>query len=249
MPDILGLLVATVVLPIAQASAPTYDAAKSAAVKTCEAIDANQYQTGLAFNPEGYRSYYVRSECFQRTAVQFRDATLCARVRQRRALLWSSWGYSPGNCRTLAGQAIDADRQEIGEIRRRYLAGSMVLRDVRIDRNGNGRDYDVLPSFEGADGHGYTITIEIVPPGRSPIAIHTGGYYVDPRSALRIFIRQQDINARVPSFQTGRSYQVRATATFTLPAGGGSRFMSDAFMERLFPLRERTRSVTREIRF
>jgi hypothetical protein len=242
-------LFATMVLPIAQTSAPAYDIAKAAAVRTCDAIGAGEYQTGLALNPDGYRSYYVRSECLQKTAVQFRDLTLCDRVRQRRALLSSSWGYSPGNCRTLVARALDADRMEIAEIRRRYLAGSMVLRDFRIERNGNGRDYDLIPSFEGADGHGYTIAIEVVPPGGTPIAVHANGYYVDPRSALRIFIRQQDIKARVPAFEPGRSYQVRAIATFTLPTGNGSRFMSDAFLERVFPLRERTRSVTREIRF
>jgi hypothetical protein len=79
--------------------------------------------------------------------------------------------------------------------------------------------------------------------------VHTNGYYVDPRSALRLFIRQQDIRSAFPAFEPGRAYQVRATATFTLPAGGGSRFMSDAFLESVFPLRERTRTVTRELRF
>ncbi len=249
MPYVIEFLFAAIALPIAQTSALAYDSAKTAAVRTCEAIDASEHQTALAFNPDGYRSYYVRSECFQKTAVHFRDLTLCDRVRQRRALLWSSWGYSPGNCRKLVGQAVDEDRIEIEEIRRRYLAESMVLRDFRIERNGNGRDYDVIPLFEGAEGHGYTIAIEIVAPGGSPIAVHADGYYVDPRSALRIFIRQQDIKTRVPAFEPGRSYQVRASATFTLPAGGGSRFMSDTFLVRLFPLRERTRSVTREIRF
>jgi hypothetical protein len=125
----------------------------------------------------------------------------------------------------------------------------MVLRDFRIERNGNGRDYDVIPSFEGADGHGYMIAVEIVPPGGRPIVVHTNGYYVDPRSPLRLFIAQQDIRAKFPAFQPGRSYQVRTIATFTLPAGGGSRFMSDAFLESVFPLGERTRSVTREVRF
>jgi hypothetical protein len=245
----IAILLATAALSIAQTPAPTYDTARARAVRMCEAIDPNQSQTGLAFNPDGYRSYYMRSECFQKTAVQFRDAGLCTRVKQRRAALWSSWGYSPGNCRTLVAQAVDADRKELAETRRQYLAGSMVLRDFRIERNGNGRDYDVIPSFTGAGGHGYTIAIEILPPGGSPIAIHANGYYVDPRSALRLFIRRQDIQSRFPAFEPSRSYQVRMVATFPLPAGGGSRFMSDAFLERAFPLRERTQAVTREIRF
>jgi hypothetical protein len=249
MSYLVEFLLATAVLLVAQTTPSAYDTARAAVVKTCEAIDANQYQSGLAFNPDGYRSYYVRSQCFQKAAEQFRDLSLCDRVRQRRSLLSSSWGHSPGNCRTLVKQAVEADRKEIEDIRRRYLAGSMVLGGVRIERNGNGRDYDVMPSFEGVDGHGYMIAIEIVPPGGKPVTVHSDGYYVDPQSALHLFIRQQDIRARFPAFEPGRSYQVRATATFTLPAGGGSRFMSDAFLEGVFPLRERTRSVTREIRF
>src|SRR5689334_14486427 len=89
-----AFVLASVALPLGQAVSPTYDAARAAAVKACEAISAKDYQSGLAFNPDGYRSYYVRSECLQRTAIQFRDLALCDGVTQRRALLWSSWGYS-----------------------------------------------------------------------------------------------------------------------------------------------------------
>jgi hypothetical protein len=247
MAVLVALLVA-LVPSVEQTPAPTYQAMRAAAIAACDAIDAADYQTGLAFNPAGYRSYYVRSECFQKTAVQFRDLTLCDRVRQRRALFSSSWGYSPANCRTLVARAVDADRTEIGEIRRRYRSGSMRLRDLRIERSGNGRDYDVIPAFEGTEGHGYTITIEIVS-AAGPAVVHIDGYYVDPRSALRIFIRRQDIAAHVPRFEPGRTYQVRATATFTIPAGGGSRFMSESFLESVFPVHERTQSVSRAIRF
>lgn len=58
-----------------------------AALKQGQAIDPAEYQSGLFFNPDGYRSYYVRSECFQKTAVQFRDDALCADVRQWVSLL------------------------------------------------------------------------------------------------------------------------------------------------------------------
>jgi hypothetical protein len=228
---------------------PTYEAARAAATARCDAIDRTAYQTGLAFNPDGYRSYYVRSECLQKAAIAFRDVALCDRVRQRRALLSSSWGYSPGNCHTLVRQAMEADRVELLELRRRHLAGAMVLRGVRVERNGNGRDFDVIPLFEGREGHGYTLTLEIVTPGSRPVTIHRNGYYVDPRSALRIFLRQQDIRAGMPSFEPGRVYLVRAIAAYALPAGSDSRFMSDAFIESVFPASERTHTVTREVAF
>ena len=36
-------------------SAATYDEMRSAAVMRCQAIDPAAYQTGLLFNPDGYR--------------------------------------------------------------------------------------------------------------------------------------------------------------------------------------------------
>jgi hypothetical protein len=110
LPRMVASLLATVALSMAQTAAPTYDAARGAAIRTCDAIDAGEYQTGLAFNPDGYRSFYVRSECLQKAAVHFRDLAVCDRVRQRRALFSSSWGYSPANCRTLVGRAVETDR-------------------------------------------------------------------------------------------------------------------------------------------
>src|SRR4029453_8074325 len=95
----------------------SYDELRSAAVKQCQAIDPAEYQSGLFFNPDGYRSYYVRSECFQRTAVQFRDEVLCAEVRQRVSLLSSSWGYSRTRCRELVAQGVAADRKTLEEIK------------------------------------------------------------------------------------------------------------------------------------
>jgi len=35
----------------------SYDELRSAAVKQCQAIDPAEYQSGLFFNPDGYRSY------------------------------------------------------------------------------------------------------------------------------------------------------------------------------------------------
>jgi hypothetical protein len=41
-------------------SAGTYVELRSAAVRKCQVIDAGEYQTGLYFNPDGYRSYNIR---------------------------------------------------------------------------------------------------------------------------------------------------------------------------------------------
>ena len=86
------------VLAMAATLASEYDKLRAASVKKCNAIDAAASQTGLYFNPDGYRSYYLRSQCFQEAAVNFRDETLCAQVKQRRSVLSSSWGYSARIC-------------------------------------------------------------------------------------------------------------------------------------------------------
>ena len=37
----------------------------------------------------------------------------------------------------------------------------------RIERNGNGRDFDIIPTFTGAYGHGYQLIFEILDPDGS----------------------------------------------------------------------------------
>ena len=249
MSRLLAVFLALAALSAQQTPAPSYDAARKAAIASCDAIDANAYQSGLALNPDGYRSFYTQSACVQRAAVRFRDLELCSRVRQRRALFSSSWGYSPANCRTLVTEGAEADRRELEETKRKYQSGAMVLRDFTLRRNGNGRDYEVLPAFEGVNGQGYIITVEIVAEDGKAVTIHSNGYYADPRSGLSLFIPLQDIRARLPAFVPGRTYLVRVTATFSPSAASDARFMSEAFVERLFPLRERTRSVARAVAF
>jgi len=229
----------------------SYDELRSAALKQCQAIDPAEYQSGLFFNPDGYRSYYVRSECFQRTAVQFRDEALCAEVRQRFSLLSSSWGYSRARCRELVAQGAATDRPTLEEIKRLYIKGAVTLRDFRVERNGNGRDFDIIPSFAGDYAHGYVLNLEIVPadPGKVLILLHSSGYYVDGNSNLRVFLRQDEIRKRFPDFALNRPYTVRATLILDVGNGGQSGLWSEGFIERIFPIRERSQSVTREIRF
>src|SRR5262249_50100844 len=105
------------------ASAAGYEELRARAVAACRAIDPAESQSGLLFNPDGYRSYYVRSECLQRAAVEFRDGSLCAEVKQRRAWFSSSWGVSRRRCRELVAEGAAADRAALEEARRRYAAG------------------------------------------------------------------------------------------------------------------------------
>ena len=228
----------------------SYDDQRSSALKSCQAIDPAEYRSGLAFNPDGYRSYYVRSDCFQRTAVLFRDETLCAQVRERHSLFSSSWGYSSARCRELVAAGLATDRKNLEEMKKNYLAGAVRLRDFKIERNGNRRDFDIIPTFAGNYAHGHRLRFEIVPSGRGQeILLHASGYYVDANSNLRIFVRQDEIRARFAEFALDRSYLVRATITLDVGNGGLAGMWSDAFIDRVFPMRERSQSLEKEVRF
>jgi hypothetical protein len=224
--------------------ASDYAQRKAAATHHCEAINPSEYQTGLAFNPDGYRSYYAQSECFQNAAVQFRDASLCDRVRRRYSLLWSSWGVSTAQCRKLVAQGVAADRAELESEKERYSAGPPKLRSFRIERNGNGRDFDILPEFTTGYPHGYTLTFEIVGVRGQPILLHSDGYYLDQNPRLRIFVRQSEIRSRFTEFQLNHPYKVRATVTLSVGNGGMAGYWSDEFLERAFPASARSQSLT-----
>jgi len=232
------------------AIAASYDEMRTAAVARCEAIDPSAAQSGLAFNPDGYRSYYVRSDCFQSRAVEFRDERLCEQVKERRSLLWSSWGYSSSRCRELVAQGIAADRAALEEIKRQYREGAMTIRDFRVARNGNGRDFDILPTFEGRYQHGYVVTFEILPERNgAPALLYSTGHYVDTRAATQFYVPQMELRRRFPSLTLGQRYMVRATITLDVGNGGPSGHWSDRFVEQVFPIGERSRSLTKEISF
>ena len=226
-----------------------YPSRRAAAKQQCEKINRDDYQSGLSFNPDGYRSYFVQSECLQRVAVQFRDASLCDGVRQRHSLLSSSWGVSREQCGKLVSNGVAADREELNREKQLYVSNPMRLKSIRIERNGNGRDFDVLPEFSGSNGHGYRLTLEIVNDRAEPIVVHSDGYCVDPNSRLRIFVRQSDIRSRFPEFQPNHSYRVRATAIYSIGMGGESGYWSEGFIESVFPVRERSQELTQVNRF
>ena len=226
------------------AHASDYAARRAAETQHCETISPSEYQSGLAFNPDGYKSYYVQSECFQRAAVQFRDPSLCDRVRRRVSVLWSSWGVSSKQCRELVSRGIAEDRSEIEKEKQLYTAGPMRLQGFRIERNGNGRDFDIIPEFSKGNAHGYRLVFEIMDARQEPILLHSDGYYVDASSSLRIFVRQSEIRARFPEFMLNHPYNVRATMIFSMGNGGASGYWSDEFLESIFPLRARSQSLT-----
>jgi hypothetical protein len=235
--------------PAAAADGVDYDAARNAALNKCRAIKATDAQTGLLFNPDGYRSFFVRSACLQDMAVTFRDADICADVKERRSTFFSSWGYSPGRCRELvqAGQA--ADRRELMNLRQQYEADGITIADFQIVRNGNGRDYDIVPTFKGRFAHAYTLTFDLAAPGGEIVRIYSTSTHVDASSRLRLYVPRTDLIARFPAFRADTSYPIRAVLSLDVGHGAPSGYWRPTFIEQLFPFVARSSTTNRTIRF
>jgi hypothetical protein len=230
------------------ANALRYAERKAAAVTRCHAIDPAESQTGLIFNPAGYRSFFIQSECFQQTAVLFRDEALCSLVKERQSLLFSSWAISPAQCRRLVAEGAQTDEGDLAEVKRRYLQEPVRLRDVRLQRNGNGRDFDVIPVFSGGFAHRYTLEIELV--GESGrVLVDRTSYHLDGSNNIRVFVRYDDLLKRYPQLTEDRPHVMRAVLVLEVGEGSPSGQWSDAFVERVFPLRDRRQSIDLEVRF
>ena len=241
-----GLFASLVAAPASFAA--SYDEQRATAVRRCAAIDPGEYQTGLWFNPPGYRSYFVRSECFHQAAKEFRDASLCAEVRERRALLGSSWGYSPAQCLNDVRAGAAADREALAEMRRQYLSGPLRLGDFRVERNGNGRDLDIVPTFAGGHAGSYVLRFDVLTSGGT-VPLHTSGLHIDGRSNVRLYVRSADVQTRWPGLTLGHRYRVRATLTLDLGTGSAGARWSTAVVEEMFPRAERTSALEKDVAF
>jgi hypothetical protein len=232
------------------AAGVAYPELRSAAVGRCEAIDPRATPSGRFFNPDGYRSYYLRSLCFQEAAVAFRDPALCRRVKRRRSLFSSSWGYSRQNCEKLVDEGVRADRESIRALKRAYAQGHVRISDFRIEPNDNGRDFDMIPSFAGAGGHAYTLRFELLPTDSPPLLLHESGYFLKgPGDSVRVSLPAAEIRARFPAFEPTERYTVRATLEYSIGAGGENGRWSDAFIETEFPADARREQLQKTLAF
>jgi hypothetical protein len=227
------------------ALASDYDMLRERALTQCATIGEDEERTGLLFNPDGYRSFFVRSQCLQDAAVKFRDRSLCSEVRRRWSLFSSSWGVSSSHCRELVDEGVAADQAEIRSLKAQYQSAQIVLADFRVERNGNGRDFDIVPSFAGRGGHAYMLSFRLN--GSAPI--HRSGYFLNGDNNIRIFVQASDIAAIVPGFSMDALYDVTAELEFSIGQGSQSGRWSDAFIAQSFPSAERTQTLVRQVRF
>ncbi|MEX0915166.1 MAG: hypothetical protein WD397_02275 [Wenzhouxiangellaceae bacterium] len=127
----------------------------------CESIPADAYETGLLFNPAGRRTYFKRSRCLQRVAIEWRDLELCNRVKQRRSLLFSGNAVSEKACRANVAEQLKRDRERAESI---HVDDFHMLVGARLERpHYLGGDYLLHLETEGSHSGSYQIRIEVWP--------------------------------------------------------------------------------------
>src|SRR3546814_4174525 len=128
---------------------------KASEVERCQRMDPADYVTGLLFNPSGMKTYFKRSSCLQAIAVDYRDASLCEDVRERKSLFFDGSAISRASCERRVEERARSDPTVIiSDIHR--------LADVPYFRNGNGRDIAVRVGFSGCYRPQYDLTGSMV---------------------------------------------------------------------------------------
>src|SRR3546814_5842882 len=86
---------------------------KASEVERCRRMDPADYVTGLLFNPPGMKTYFKRSSCLQAIAVDYRDASLCEEVRERKSLFFDGSAISRASCERRVEEGARSDPKVI----------------------------------------------------------------------------------------------------------------------------------------
>ena len=217
------------------------------AVNKCKTINPDEYRSGLAFNPDGYKSYYVRSKCFQHAAIDFRAPVLCSEVSQRLAFFSSTWGYSERNCRKLVKEKQAKDRIYIEEDKAKVANKFVRLNDFTVAVNSSGRVFILSPTFTSGHGHSYRLNITLIDPqdNTHSALIHSKGYHLDGKGKILIHLQSKEIRERFPKFTLNRPYTVEANLVLVT----GSASMNEKFINEVWPLEDRSQTITKNMTF
>ena len=233
-----------------RAGATDYQTLLDQALAKCEEISANSYQTGLSLNPDGYRSYFEKSACIQRAAIAFRAVPLCKQVKRRWALFSSSWGYSKTNCLELTSNAEQKDRLELQALQKRYVAGPVKLIELRLEPNGNGRDFDFIPRFADGFEHGYQLEIWLIDENHQRhLILRHGSYLQGSADNIRLYLPRIDLLDRFPAFRSGRPYVLETKLILSVGIGGPGGWLRDDILEEAFPEPSRTQILISTVEF
>ena len=231
------------------AAGNNYDSRRAADLQKCQAIGPREHRSGMVMNPDGYQSYYLRSHCLQRVAESYRDESLCEDVRERWSLFTSTWGVSEKRCRSLVSEGMEQDNRAISALKKTYADSDLIFKDFTVVKNGNGRDFDLIPQFYGDGSLAYTLNFYLLMPDQEPMLIHSSGYNVTGKSRIRIYLPVSELRELVPTFSNRSDHLVRATLEYSTPQGHLQNRWHPDFLEQRFPRSDRTQTLEKRVDF
>src|SRR3546814_4654841 len=128
---------------------------KASEVERCRRMDPAASVTGLLFNPPGMKTYFKRSSCLQAIAVDYRDASLCEEVGERKSLFFDGSAISRASCERRVEERARGDPKVI-------ISDSYRLADVAYFRHGDGRALPERVGSSGAYRHPYALPAPVV---------------------------------------------------------------------------------------
>ena len=185
---------------------------KAAEVGRCRSIDPEAYATGLLFNPAGKKTFYKRSSCLFELARKYRDASLCAEVRERKSMFFDGSAFTRASCEQSVREALAGDpAREISDIKR--------LAEARWFRNGNGRDLDLHVQMSGSYPHRYGLTVLMLgDDDEESRVLWRDAYGLRGRDhQLRVRIPGPDMAAAADALGVQPPYRVRVTFALVEP--------------------------------
>ena len=185
-------------------------------------IPEHEYSTGLLFNPVGYKTYFHRSECIQRLAIDERDLALCDQARERKSWFFDGSAISPGACRMAVDMKLDEERAELEQF---LQAQPYRIESVTIRRNGNGKDYDVLLDASGDYAARYSFSLGVRTATGLDEIFEDSSYYSSSTGTRHLLLRAGDLEKRLgPGWRT-KEWEL--VGTFSLVRDAGNRFWYD----------------------
>jgi len=216
------------------------------ALSNCEKTPAFKSRSGLFFNPQGYQAYWERSACYQKLAIKFRQSSYCKKVFQRYTIFSSSSGYSRQNCKQQVAEEREKDEAYLLSLKNKFARGPAILVDLDIIKNGNSKDYDVIPLFTSGYKSSYEMTFSLIDQHATRYDIDKTSFVLgEEKPKIRWFIPRKIFDDAMPGFDDTDQYIVESWLTASVPVGRANVTWDPRWVESVWPRKERSMLFSR----
>lgn len=200
---------------------------KQAQIESCEAIPNSDASTWLIFNPSDMQTMNHRSRCFQSLAIAERDVSLCQRVVEKKSFFLDGSGISPERCRERVARRKAKDRQEFMQ---KDFTELHRLTTLTFQRNGNGRDFDLIIETVGEMAGKYQLIVYLTfPNGRQITVLDDKTSYGTNTSKRYLLLRAAELSQKLYDPDLQKNYPGLARLFWVRDEG--NRFIYDRVPE------------------